>query len=230
MPKHAITFIGLTIAVGSLFIADSLSLDRDFTNLSNYLICFVLALLTSTLKVRLPGLTGTISVNFLFILISTAIFSFSETVLLAAVGSVVQCMWNTKRRPKALQVAFNVAVLSISSGLTYRLAHIPVTDERSLTVLLGLATFCYFAANTLLVSGVLSLIESKTLLHVWRQCYLWSFPYYAVGALVAGLVVLSTRAVGWRTSLLILPLMYLVYAFYRTCVEHLAHNTPRTSS
>src|SRR5258706_10925571 len=209
MPKQATIFIGLTIAIGSLFLADILTLDSDFTNLGNYSICFVLALLTSTLKVRLPGLTGTISVNFLFILISIAIFSFSETVLLAALACVVQCLWKTKRRPKAIQVLFNVAVLSISSGLTYRLAHVPVHDDRSLTVLLGLATCVYFTVNTLLISGVLSLIEKKTLVVVWRQCYLWSFPYYAVGALIAGLVVISTRSVGWTTSLLILPLMYL---------------------
>ena len=228
MSKHATTYIALTLTVGSLFLGDSLSFDSDFTNLGNYLICFVLALLTSTLKVRLPGLTGTISVNFLFILISVALFSFSETVLLAALGGIVQCLWKTKRRPKPIQVAFNVAVLSISSGLTYRLAHVPVHDDRSLIVLLGLATCVYFTVNTLLISGVLSLMEKKTLVQVWRQCYLWSFPYYAVGALIAAFVVFSTQSVGWMTSLLILPLMYLVYVFYQTCVEHLGHNAPST--
>ena len=226
MPKRASIFITLTIAVGSLFIADSVSLDRDFTNLNNYLICFALALVTATFKVRLPGLTGTISVSFLFILIATAIFSISETVLLAGSASIVQSLWKAKRRPKAVQVAFNFAVLSISGGLTYRIAHVPVIDDRSLIVLLGVAACVFFTANTLLVSGVLSLIGEKALLPVWRQCHLWSFLYYAVGALIAGLVVTSTERVGWTTSLSILPLMYLVYVFYRTCVEHLAKNEP----
>src|SRR5712672_2109429 len=146
MPKRATTFIRLTIAIGSLFVVDSVSLDRDFTNLNDYVICFALALLTSTFKVRLPGLTGTISASFLFILIATAIFSFSETVLLAGTASIVQSLWKTKRRPKVVQVAFNAAALAISSGLAFRLARMPVTDDRSLIVLLGLAACVYFTA------------------------------------------------------------------------------------
>ena len=97
-------------------------------------------------------------------------------------------------------------------------------------MLLGLAACIYFTANTFLISGVLSLIDSKPLLDVWRQCHLWSFPYYAVGALIASLVVTSTRTVGWMVSLLILPMMYLVYIFYRNCVERLAHNAPSPSA
>jgi len=220
----------LTIAVGGLFVADSLTLDRDFANLDDYAICLLLALLTATFKVRLPGLTGTISASFLFILIATAIFTFAETVLLAGAASLMQSVWKSKRRPKAVQVAFNAAALSISSGLTYRLARIPVTDDRSLIVLLGLAACIYFMANTFLISGVLALIDSKAVLNVWRQCHLWTFPYYAVGALIASLVVASTRTVGWMTSLLILPLMYLVYVFYRNCVEHLAPHAPSPSA
>jgi hypothetical protein len=230
MPKRATFYIILTIAIGSLFIVDSLSLDRDFTNVDDYVICFALALLTATFKVRLPGLTGTISASFLFILIAIAIFTFSETVLLAGMASIVQSLWKTKRRPKVVQVAFNAAALAISSGLTYRLARVPITDDRSLIVLLGLAACIYFTANTFLISGVLSLIDNRAVLDVWRQCHLWSFPYYAAGALIASLVVTSTRTVGWKVSLLILPMMYLVYVFYRNCVERLAHNSPSPSA
>ena len=230
MSKRATIFITLTIVVGSLFIVDSLTLHRDFANVDDYAICFVLALLASTFKVRLPGLTGTISASFLFILIATAIFTFSETVLLAGSASIVQSLWKTKRTPKAVQVAFNAAVLSISRSLAYRLARVPVIDDRGMIVLLGLAACVYFTANTFLVSGVLSLIGNKSVLHVWRQCHLWSFPYYAVGALIASLVVASTRTVGWLTSLLILPLMYLVYVFYRNCVEHLTQSAPSPSA
>jgi hypothetical protein len=224
MSKKATIFIGLTIAVGTVFVGDSVTRDSSFDNLSVYIWYFALALLTSALKVRLPGIAGTISVNFLFVLISTAVFSFSETVILAGAASLVQSFWKARRRPRFVQVAFNVAALAVSSGIAYRAAH-SLADgrENSTLLLLPLAACFYFTSNTLLVSGVLSLIDSKPLLHVWKQCYLWSFPYYLVGAAIAGLIVLCATAMGWAIPLLILPLMFMVHIFYRTYVARVAH-------
>ena len=223
MAKKTTLFIGLTVAVGAVFLADSLVQDRSFRDLAAYVCYFALALLTSSMKVRLPGITGTISVNFLFVLIAIAVFTFSETVVLASVACVVQCLWKPRRRPKLIQVSFNVATLAISSGIAHRAAHaLAGTQERNLVVLLSLAACFYFTINTLLVSGVLSLVEGKPLLDVWKQCYLWSFQYYLVGAVIAGLMVVSGQTMGWATPLLILPLMFMVYTFYRACVQRLA--------
>ena len=97
--------------------------------------------------------------------------------------------------------------------------------EGSLPVLLALAACLYFTCNTLLISGVLSLVESKPLIGVWKQCYLWSFPYYLAGAVIAGLVVFSGQTMGWAMALFILPLMYMIYTFYRGCVQRLEHAT-----
>jgi hypothetical protein len=187
---------------------------------SAYLVAVLLALLASTLKVHLPGITGTISVNFLLILIAVAVFTFAETVLLASVACILQCLWRPKSRPRIVQVSFNVATLAISSGASYRISHVFAgSSTEHLAVLMTLAASVYFVADTLLVSGVLSLVQGKSLLAVWQQCYLWSFPYYLVGAAVAGLAVATHQSAGWLMSLLILPVMYLVYVFYRICVE-----------
>ena len=63
----------------------------------------------------------------------------------------------------------------------------------------------YFAANTVPVATIISLTEHKSLRRIWADCYFWSFPYYLVGAGVAGLVSWLNRMVEWQTSLLILP-------------------------
>jgi hypothetical protein len=222
MSKRATTYIGLTVAVGSVFLADSLSRESSFDNLVAFVCYFALAMLTSVWKVRLPGITGTISVNFLFVLVAIAAFSFSETVILAGAACIVQCMWRTKRRPKLVQVAFNVATLAISAGIAYRAAHaIAGRFDENLPVLLALATCIYFLCNTLLISGVLALLESKPLLTVWKQCYLWSFPYYLAGAAIAGVIVYYGRSAGWVMPLCLLPLMWMIYTFYRTWVHRL---------
>jgi hypothetical protein len=50
---------------------------------------------------------------------------------------------------------------------------------------------------------------------MWRQCYLWSFPYYLAGSVVAAAITFSSRTAGWKPSLLMLPVMYLIYSYYR---------------
>src|SRR5262245_38237083 len=194
MPKKAKSYIALTIAAGSAYIADAIARADNPLELRAYLVCVVIALLMSTLKVRLPGMTSTISVNFLMILIAIGVFTLAQTVLLASLACVVQCVWKALRRPKFVQVAFNIAVLATSSGFAYQLSHrlVGSTYQHDYTVLLAVASCLYFATNTLLVSGVLAMLQDKPLLPLWRQCHMWSFPYYLVGASVAGLVLSSS--------------------------------------
>jgi len=88
-------------------------------------------------------------------------------------------------------------------------------------VLLSVAACFYFTANTMLVSGVMALVEGKRLFEVWQQCYVWSLPYYLIGAIIAGLVVSTGQAMGWTASLVMLPLAYLVFLFYRMCTDRI---------
>jgi hypothetical protein len=229
MTKRTSFYIGSTIVLGGALIGGCLASEFTVKHSDAYLVYCLLAWLSSALKVRLPGISGTISVNFLFILIAVAEFTFPGTVLMASVACVVQCLWRPKSRPRLVQVAFNVATLAISSGAAYRLSHAFTGADAHLGVLLAVAAAFYFAADTLLISGVLSLVQNKSLFAVWQQCYLWSFPYYLVGAAIAALTVETDRSLGWAMSLLILPLMYLVYVFYRICVGRFA-STSLTAS
>jgi len=225
MTRRTTIFIGLTVAVGAIFLAAAFARESSFRDLVPFVCYFGLALFTSSLKVRLPGITGTISVNFLFVLISIAVFNFTETLVLAAMACIVQCLWKARRRPRLIQVSFNVAALIISAGIAHQAAHALAGSEHSLLLMLTLAACFYFTSNTLLVSGVLSLIENKPLMQVWKQCYLYSFPYYLVGAVIAGLVVVCGQSMGWAVAMLILPVMYMVYTFYRICLDRLVPAT-----
>ena len=66
------------------------------------------------MKVRLPGITGTMSVNFLFILIGIADFTLAETLTMGCLAILIQCIWRTRTRPKVVQVVFNIAALAIT--------------------------------------------------------------------------------------------------------------------
>jgi hypothetical protein len=226
MPATAKLYIGSTIALGFALLASCIRFQAQFPDLPRYFSYLLLAVLASTLKVRLPGFTGTISVNFLFILIGIADFTFAETLTMGCAAIVMQCVWHSKRRPRLVQVAFNVAALALSIGVAYQVSHFAVALARteSLSALLVLAACIYFVSNTLLISCVLCLAEGKSLKKVWQQCYLWTFPYYLVGSAIAGLVTVSSRTIGWEPALLLLPVMYLVFIFYRLYVERMTQD------
>ena len=88
------------------------------------LLCYVaIAVTASSLKVSLPGITGTMSVNFLFILLGIAELSLSETLAVGCSAILVQCIWNARMRPLWLQISFNVSSVAIAIFLSYLPAH-----------------------------------------------------------------------------------------------------------
>jgi hypothetical protein len=221
LPSRARIFIALVVAAGFALLTGCLVFRSQFPDLPRYTSYLFLAAVASTLKVRLPGITGTMSVNFLFILIGIADFTMAQTLTMGCAAIVVQCLWRASRQPRPIQVAFNVAALAISIAAAYQVSHFVLMLARadSLSALLVMAACTFFLSNTLLVSGVLCLVEGQPLKRIWQHCYLWSFPYYLAGCAIAGLVTVSGRTLGWQPALLILPLMYLTYTFYRLCLK-----------
>ena len=185
-------------------------------------ICYLaIALAASRLKVNLPGITGTMSVNFLFVLLGVMELSFSETVALGCAAIVVQCLG--RERPKPLHIIFNVcstaiAITAASAAFHYSLRH----TARNPSALVFLAACVYFVANTLPVAAIISLTEQRPLRRIWSECYFWSFPYYLVGAGVAGMMTWLHTFADWQTSLLTLPVVYLIYRSYRLYLGKLA--------
>jgi diguanylate cyclase (GGDEF)-like protein/putative nucleotidyltransferase with HDIG domain len=180
-----------------------------------FLCYLVIALAASRLKVNLPGITGTMSVNFLFILLGVLDLSFSETMALGCAAVVVQCLG--KVRPVPVHVAFNVcstALAIAATFLAYRYGMNHTTIHNPSTLLFG-AACVYFVANTMPVAAIISLTERRSLRKIWSECYFWSFPYYLVGAGVAGMMSWLQNFADWQTSLLTLPVVYLIYRSYR---------------
>jgi hypothetical protein len=84
-----------------------------------------------------------------------------------------------------------------------------------------MAACVYFVANTVPVAAVISLTERRSLRRIWADCYFWSFPYYLVGAGVAGMMSWLHDFTDWQTSLLILPVVYLIYRSYQLYLKRL---------
>jgi hypothetical protein len=226
MPTSAKLYINSTIVTGLCLLVGCLLFTWQFTDPLRYFGYLLLACLASTLKIKLPRLRGTMSISFLFILIGVAELTLSETITLGCIGAVIQCLWKPRKRPAAIQVLFNVSALAVCIAISFSAAH-ALVQGTNLLILLVVAVCAYFVLNTGMISIVLSLTGGKPFSEIWRQCYLWSFPYYLVGALIAGAIVFSNRTVGWKPSLLMLPMMYLVYSYYRLYLLQITETAAR---
>ena len=216
MPLRAKLFVYLTAAVGFAVVVAGFS-QWESQDLLRFVCYLGIAMLASGLKVQLPGIDGTMSVNFLFILIGILELSFPETLVIGCASSLVQCLWNVKRAPKPIKVLFNVfSMMATAIGLSFFVYHsLENLLRHSVPLMLVAAACAYFLANTVPVAVVISLTEEKTFRKIWAECYFWSFPYYLAGAAIAGLVSFVNRFVGWQTSLLVLPVIYWIFRSYR---------------
>jgi putative nucleotidyltransferase with HDIG domain len=180
--------------------------------------CYLIAaLLASSLKVTLPGVEGTMSVNFLFTLLGILELSLPETLLIGLAATLGQFYWRPARQLKLVQLVFNLSQVTVSSAVAYgayQLVVIHILRAPGPLALL-VAAITHFACNTGAMSTIIGLTEDKPISKVWTEIYLWSFPYYIVGAAAAGLVSFLNRHIGWQSSLLVLPPIYLMYRSYR---------------
>src|SRR5208282_2861238 len=209
-------FVGITVSLGVAVLCSALWhwQSADQTRFVCYL---AVAVLASSLKVQLPGIDGTMSVNFLFILLGVMELSLPETLAIGCTATLVQSVWHARNRLDPVKVLFNVfGMMANASALCYISYHwLDGRVGNNKPILLMVAALVFFLANTLPISVVIALTENKSSRKVWKECYFWSFPYYLVGAAAVGLVGIINQRAGWQTSLLVLPVIYWVYRSYR---------------
>ncbi len=181
-------------------------------------VCYLIAaLVASSLKVGLPGIEGTLSVNFLFTLLGILELSLPETLLIGLASTLAQFYWKPARQLKLVQLVFNLSQVAVSSAVAYwayQFVAVQILHAPGPLALL-VAAITHFGCNTAATSTIIGLTEDKPIRKVWGESHLWLFPYYTVGAATAGLVHFLNAHIGWQSSLLVLPPIYLMYRSYR---------------
>ncbi len=174
------------------------------------------AALSAGILLDVPGVTSALPLTFLFVLFGVAELSGPETIVLGSVITLVQCFWNQSRRPGLQQIAFNVATMSLAAGgATWVYTAWTETNQVEPAFGLALATVTLFILNTAPVAAAVSIAEEVPFFAVWRECYLWSFPYYLGGGVIAQFASFASHLLGWPTVLLTGPVVYLIFRSYR---------------
>lgn len=228
---RATTYLGLVIACGVLILCQGILLPWQVVDWTRYLSYCAIALIASGMKVSLPSVTGTMSINFLFVLIGLSEFGLPGTLVMGCGGMLVQCVFHAKTPPKAIQVAFTIASVACSIESAYLvITAASRTETFEAPMRLLLASTAYFVANTLSVAGAIAATGGKRTFTVWRENYFWTFPNYLMGAAIAWGVSAVSQMSGWQTSLLILPVFYFVYRSHNLYVGRLEDGKKQADS
>src|SRR5262249_8153899 len=114
----------------------------------------IMTLIASRLKVKLPGINGTMSVNVPFLLIVAVRLSVSESLAIAALASLVQSIPAARGRTNFIQALFNFA--AITNAVAAAAIAFAFASHHGLVLPLSVAGAgaAFFLANTVQVALV----------------------------------------------------------------------------
>jgi len=204
------------VVLGSACVMDAAATLQPFDK-ARFALYLTISIVASVLKVRLPGVRGTMSVGFFFFLVSVVSLTLAETLMIGAASAIAQTVWKPKTRPTLAHILFNVASITVALRVTHSVFHYDHIGTLAIQFHLRLILMAavHFVMNTLPVAIIIHLAENKPLVKIWRDTYFWAFSYYLVGAAFAAVFNALERSMGWEASTLVLPVLYTIHRAYR---------------
>lgn len=220
LPARVKAYVAVIAAIAGLLLVGAI-LRWDSVDAVRFAAFLAASIVVSAWKIRLPKLDSAISPGFVMVLVAIAELGAGEVILIAMASVVAQSYWRPARTPKPVQVVFNASCLAIASAAAFALCRVvtPGLLSTSLPLFFVLAWAVLYGGNSFMVARILSLLQSRPVMQVWRECYFWSLPYFLVGAAAAALISSVSRSEGWLVAMYMLPLMALVSFSYKLQVS-----------
>jgi hypothetical protein len=227
LPIKAQVMIGM-VAVASLC-ALSFGVVRWQTQAwPQLLLLMAAAALSSRLKVKLPGMTSSMSGNLPVILLAVTQLGLFASLLVAVTAAIAQSYTSGGNKTKPIQFVFNACTLLNASGLAYLAYHSQIGARASAhTMSLVLAAATYFVANTAPVASIIGLTEGGNPFALWHKVFLWSFPNYVIGAGLTAIASAFSTISGLATLAALMAVLFAVYQSYKMYVGRAEQTQPK---
>jgi hypothetical protein len=195
------------------------------------LILSVAAALSSQFKVKLPGMTSSMSGNLPVILLGVTQLGLLGSMLIAVVAAIAQSYNSGNKQLKPIQFVFNACTLLNATGLAYLAYHSQMfasgASAGTHTMSLVVAAATYFLANTAPVASIIGLTEGGNPFALWHKVFLWSFPNYVIGAGLTAIASAFTTVSGLVTLGALVTVLFAIYQSYKTYVTQAAPSQPK---
>jgi signal transduction histidine kinase len=214
------------IALGSgaiIFSAASLPLGRLD---ARFLLLGVLVCVGSHGAVRIPRVSGRITVSDTLVFLTLLLYGGPAAVTLSALEGVYASL-RISRKPRT--ILFNAAVLALSTFLTatalralFGAADLAANDySPSALLAVFVMALVQYAANTGLIAAEKSLKLGERFWPTWKTYYLWTSVTYLAGASTAGVTARLVQSVGFYAVLATLPIIAIIYFTYLTYLKNI---------
>lgn len=211
------TFIGFMAFAAAAMIGDALVQGQGW-HPALAITLLLAAVGTSRMKVGIPGVKGSMSVNLPFLLLSVIMLSATESILIACVCAITQTLPADGSKLKLVRVLFNISMMAFSCGAAGLLFHQQLLNRLtwiSAPLLMAATTATFFLGQTLPVSVIVALTDGGAVRRIWANIAQMAFPYYVVSAGVTSMVSSISHHIGWIAALVVLPVMHAIYRSYR---------------
>jgi diguanylate cyclase (GGDEF)-like protein/putative nucleotidyltransferase with HDIG domain len=192
------------------------ALHWQISNPGRFFSYLIMAVVCSSFRLQRQGVGTVFSLSLPFVLISIVQLTHSEATVIGCAAALVQCLWSPeiRRRPGRVVLAVGMVATVIAIAQFAWQSLLP-HSLRTATPGLFVAATALFFANTFPAAIAARFDEQKRLGRIWKDSYFWTFPYYLIGAAVAGVIHLAGTVNLWETALLVLPVIYVAYRHYR---------------
>jgi signal transduction histidine kinase/ActR/RegA family two-component response regulator len=213
---------GAAILLFSLYRLPLVRLDLPFVILALLVIA-----VSSSVVIRIPLVSGGITVSDTFIFLTMLLYG-GEAAVLLAVGDGLCASLRISRKPRT--VLFNSAVMACSAFITVwtlRICFGPITElpragyTGGFIGAIWVMALTQYAANSGLVAAEKSFKTDQPFWKTWRAFYLWTSVTYIAGASAAGIIAKLIGTFGFYAVTLTAPIIAIVYLTYRTYLRNI---------
>jgi hypothetical protein len=228
LPIKAKVMIGM-VAVASLCALSFGALRWQSQAWPQLVLLSAAAAISSRFKVKLPGMTSSMSGNLPVILLGVTQLGMFGSLLVATIAAIAQSYTSGGNKTKPVQFVFNACTLLNAAGLAYLVYHsqmfTSLASAHTMSLLLASAT--YFLANTAPIASIIGLTEGGNPFSLWHKVFLWSFPNYVIGAGLTAVVSTFTTVSGLATVASLLAVLFAVYQSYKVYVDRNGQAQPQ---
>ncbi|HEY0082307.1 MAG TPA: ATP-binding protein [Pyrinomonadaceae bacterium] len=182
--------------------------------------------ISSNFVVRIPSVTGGITVGDTFVFLALLLYGGGPAVVLAAADGICSSL-RVSRRPRT--ILFNTAVMACSTYVTASVLRLVFGNVDALTAggysanflaAVCLMAMTQYAANSGLIALEKSFKIGRQFGATWKEFYLWSSVTYIAGASAAGFIACLVGTFSLYAIALATPIAAIVYLTYRTYLKN----------
>lgn len=192
-----------------------------------FLLLALMVATSSLVAVRIPRVSGRITVADTFIFLTMLLYGGAAAVVMSALEGVCSTLLISKR-PRT--ILLNSSVLATSTFLTATvlrlvfgspLAIVAAGYSPNFLVAICVMALVQYVANTTLIAVEKSYKINESIWQTWKKYYLWTSITYFAGASAAGIIARLIGVFGFYAVIATVPIILIIYFTYRTYLKNM---------